>query len=105
MTRSISPTLTLVVALGATALGGCAGPALDPTSPTDAGELAVEVQEALDLEPRLSGSQLTVREEGGIVVIGGFAESLEAMTVIDEVTDGIDGVASIENNAIVRPGS
>lgn len=106
MTRQDLSAIALAAALGAASLGGCA--ALDPRGdddmPSGSGEIAAEIEQRLSVHPRLVGSQVTVQESDGTVVINGFADSLEEMRVIEEIVGGYDS-ASIENNVVVRAGS
>ena len=97
----IRSTLAAAV-LGTALLAGCAS---FDSGDTEVSELAERVREALEADPELLGSRVTVTERDGTIVLGGFAESLEEIEAVRAAAEGVDGVTEVENDVVVGTGS
>ena len=90
----------LGLVLGATLLGACA--VTDGVGGDD--PLVDEVYQAIQLDPQLESSQVTVRHDGGgVIQLGGFVSNLQDQQSILEAAQGVDGVTRVEDNTTFRP--
>lgn len=95
MTRSIAAAI-----LGTVLLAGCA--ALD--SGGGESELVERVRDRLAV-PELLGTQVTVTERDGDIVLHGFVDTIEEIEAVRAAVESVDGVRSVDNNVIMRPSS
>jgi len=97
------PRLLLTLLLAAAVAAGCAA-----VPDTAQGALYAQVVQRLSLESDIDQSRLTVREDEGVVSLGGFIDTLEQQQAIDEAAADIaemDGVRRVDVNVSMAAGN
>lgn len=93
--------MTLRALLAVALIAACAAAGDSPRAegpfPADDGTITALVELALWREAALAGAQITVHTMDGVVTLGGFAGSLEALAAASRLARDVPGVHSVRN--------
>ena len=85
-------------ALGTLLLSGCATMNL----PGQDDGLVERVRSEIQLDGNIDSTRITVTERDGAIVLGGFANSLQDIEIVQDLVSEVEGVAEIENQVVVQ---